>query len=93
MSLWVLSDHMETYVSGIGKKGFPMNIRNVSKIWQREMIWVLDLREEEVIRKIVELRKRYDEDYLRITARARLAAKDILRKKYGNEIVQLLEEE
>ncbi len=51
------------------------------------------LKEEEVIRKVDELKKKCNEDYLRITARARLAAKDILRKKYANEIIQLLEEE
>ena len=57
------------------------------------MINMSNLKEEEAARKVVELKKKYNEDYLRITARARLAAKDILRKKYTNEIIQLLEEE
>ncbi len=80
------------YVSLVGRENTPTNIRNVLKIYQRGMI-MLTLKEEEAIRKVVELKKKYNEDYLRITARARLAAKDILRKKYTNEIIQLLEEE
>ena len=51
---------------------------------------MLALKEEEAIRKVVELKKKYNDEYLRVIARARLEAKELLRKKYQPMIDELL---
>ncbi len=51
------------------------------------------LGEEEAIRKVVELKKKYNEDYLLAIAGARLEVKESLRKKYQPMIDKLLVED